>query len=157
MTKYYNLIVSRQQHTRIVKTSHTKPRLKGIYYLFTLYLIHATMPHWCVCATLLRSSWSPSIRNSSSSWESCWSQPANWSLILPMVILKSRGLMHLYRPAHRAFMITPNSSATSPLWPRMLCLAEEQSRGTDVKRLLLQESLWWVISYPDTDLLMSSR
>lgn len=52
-----------------------------------------------------------------------------------MVILKSRGLIHLYKPAHRAFMITPNSSATSPLCPSMFDLSEEKGnrkRGVKV-------------------------
>lgn len=53
-----------------------------------------------------------------------------------MVILKSRGLIHLYKPAHRAFMITPNSSATSPLCPRMFDLSEEDNRKRDVQVFL---------------------
>lgn len=73
------------------------------------------------------------MRNSSSSWESCWSYPENCSLILPMVFLKSRGLMFLYCPAHRDCMITANSSATSPLWPRMLDLSEKEDGDWEVR------------------------
>ena len=74
--------------------------------------------------TLFRSSWRPSIRNRSSSWESCWLYPANWSLIFPMVVLKSFGLIYLYCPVHSAFMIMPNSSATSPLCPNKFDLGK---------------------------------
>lgn len=49
MTKYYNLIVSRQQHTRIVKTSHTyKATVKR-----NILLIHSIFDS-CDDATLMR-------------------------------------------------------------------------------------------------------
>lgn len=80
--------------------------------------------------TLFRSSWRPSIRKRSSSCESCWLYPANWSLIFPMVILKSFGLIYLYCPVHRAFIIMPNSSATSPLCPNKFDLGKCYKKAT---------------------------